>query len=208
MPLCGQHGKFNERTAIARDYVPPSLTFAHNLGPNKRCGALCTATKQYTGENHTDEVCGSLSRLIVQVALEYLPRGCEATWPRKAEEGEAGVGAGATLNALACACSCSALPRGSAQARGVRREGRERSKAGQWEYSVARVWLATKFVRLVEASHRPKHPGAGRCRASPALGIADHSVIEFLLPGSWSGGASPACSVADHPWVGFMHPGS
>ena len=52
----------------------------------------------------------------VLVALVCLPRGCEATWPRKAEEGEAGVGAGATLNALACACSCSALPKGSAQA--------------------------------------------------------------------------------------------
>ena len=37
------------------------------------------------------------------ISAVKFPRGCEATWPREAEEEEAGVGADATPNALACA---------------------------------------------------------------------------------------------------------
>ena len=190
-------------------------------------------TKQYTGENHTDEVCGSLSRLIVQVALEYLPRGCEATWPRKAEEGEAGVGAGATLNALACACSCSALPKGSAQACGVQRGCGGRSKAAQSdssENSSAPTALSSANSRSLRAwagrgasaAHfglmlghlrifvQPStvRPGAVRCGASPARGVADHPRVEFMHLGASRSEASPADSVADHPLVGLVHLGA
>ena len=73
------------------------------------------------------------SRLSVRGALVCLPRGCEATWPRKTEGGETGVGAGAALNALACACSCSALPKGSAQASGVGWVGREKTRLAKNE---------------------------------------------------------------------------
>ena len=168
------------------------------------------------------------SRLIVRVALAYLPRGCEATWPRKTEGGETGVGAGAALNALACACSCSALPKGSARACGVQRGCRGRSKAAQSDSSESssaptalssansrslRAWAgrgasAAHFglmlgpLRLVVQPSTVR-PGAVRCGASPALGVADHSIVAFMHLGASRSEASPAGSMADHPLVGL-----